>query len=41
MKSVNVDLPILIGQAGPLNGNRWEIVKELIIGRDDTCTVVI
>ncbi|HEY4691911.1 MAG TPA: FHA domain-containing protein [Bellilinea sp.] len=41
MKSVNVDLPILIGQAGPLNGNRWEIVKELLIGREDTCAVVI
>lgn len=41
MKSVNVDLPILIGQAGPLNGNRWEIEQELLIGREDTCAVVI
>jgi len=41
MKSVNIDLPILIGQAGPLNGNRWEIEQELLIGRDDTCPVVI
>ena len=41
MKSINVDLPILIGQAGPLNGNRWEIEKELLIGRDDSCGVVI
>src|SRR3989304_761376 len=32
MKSINADLPILIGQAGPLNGNRWEIEKELLIG---------
>jgi DNA-binding winged helix-turn-helix (wHTH) protein len=41
MKLINVDLPILIGQAGPLNGNRWAIEQELLIGRDDTCGVVI
>lgn len=41
MKSVNADLPVLIGQAGPLNGNRWDVDQELLIGRDDTCQVVI
>jgi len=41
MKIVNADLPILIGQAGPLNGNRWEIDQELLIGRDETCQVII
>lgn len=41
MKTFKPDLPILIGQAGPLNGNRWEIDQELLIGRDDTCQVII
>lgn len=41
MKSVNADLPVLIGQAGPLNGNRWDVDQEMLIGRDDTCQVVI
>ncbi len=35
------DLPVLIGQAGPLNGNRWVIGKDLTIGRDPDCDVVI
>jgi len=41
VKKVTADLPVLIGQAGPLNGNRWEIADELLIGRDDTCSVII
>jgi hypothetical protein len=35
------DLPVLIGQAGPLNGNRWVIGKSLMIGRDPGCDVVV
>ena len=35
------DLPILIGQSGPLNGLRWIIDGEKLIGREDTCDVVI
>jgi pSer/pThr/pTyr-binding forkhead associated (FHA) protein len=35
------DLPVLLGQAGPLNGNRWAISKSLLIGRDLTCDVVV
>lgn len=41
MKKGYTDLPVLIGQAGPLNGNRWDIADELIIGRDETCSVNI
>lgn len=41
MKKVTADLPVLIGQAGPLNGNRWEIADEILIGRDETCSVII
>ena len=35
------ELPILTGQSGPLSGQRWQIDKELIIGRDPECDVVI
>jgi hypothetical protein len=35
------DLPVLIGQAGPLNSLRWQVETHLIIGRDATCDVVI
>src|SRR5574340_385709 len=41
MKTVNSELPVLIAQSGPLNGNRWDIDQELVIGRDDTCQVII
>ncbi len=37
----NLDLPILIGQSGPLNGLRWTIEGITTIGREDTCDVVI
>ena len=33
--------PMLIGQAGPLNGERWELERELLIGRDSSCDIVI
>ncbi len=41
MDPENLDLPILIGQSGPLNGLRWTIEDEKLIGRDDACDVVI
>lgn len=37
----NMDLPILIGQSGPLNGLRWTIEGVTTIGREDSCSVVI
>lgn len=37
----NEDLPILIAQTGPLNGQRWIVSDGMIIGRDDDCHVVI
>ncbi len=41
MDKKGVDLPVLIGQAGPLNGQRWSISSSLTIGRDAGCDVVI
>jgi len=33
--------PLLIGQTGPLRGQRWALDRELIIGRESNCQVVI
>ena len=35
------DFPLLIAQTGPLNGQRWIINDDIIIGRDDSCNVII
>jgi hypothetical protein len=41
MDRPNAEMPALIGQTGPLNGQRWTIGQTLIIGRDPTCNVMI
>lgn len=41
MKPIGTDTPVLIGQAGPLNGQRWGIEDELIIGRESDCSIII
>jgi len=35
------DFPSLVAQAGPLNGQRWMLNGNIIVGRDDSCQVVI
>lgn len=35
------DFPLLIAQAGPLNGQRWILNGDVLVGRDDSCNVVI
>lgn len=35
------EYPLLLGQAGPLEGQRWKIKKELLLGRDSECDIVI
>lgn len=35
------ELPLLIAQAGILNGQRWSLRGSLVIGRDPTCEIVI
>ena len=37
----NSEFPFLIAEAGPLEGQRWLIKNQLVIGRDNTCDVVI
>lgn len=36
-----IDVPILIAQTGPLDGQRWPIELEAHIGRDPECTIII
>jgi len=36
-----VELPVLIGQSGPLNGKRWLIESDVIIGRENNCEIVV
>jgi pSer/pThr/pTyr-binding forkhead associated (FHA) protein len=35
------DTPILVGQAGPLSGQRWMVRGEIVIGRDEDCEIMI
>ena len=41
MEKDAIDFPVLIGQSGPLNGQRWVIEDEVLVGRDPTCDIVI
>ncbi len=41
MQYDGAELPVLIGQAGPLNGQRWVIEREILMGRDASCDIVI
>ncbi len=35
------EYPLLIAQAGPLEGQRWQIETELLLGRDSDCDIII
>ncbi|MFN2303664.1 MAG: FHA domain-containing protein [Anaerolineales bacterium] len=37
----NKEYPLLIAQAGPLEGQRWKISSEFLIGRGSDCDIVI
>lgn len=41
MESEGSAQPVLIGQSGPLNGQRWALNDTLLIGRDPECQIVI
>ena len=41
VKKLKLEAPLLIAQAGPLNGRQWLIQEKLLIGRDDSCDIVI
>ncbi len=33
--------PVLIAQTGPLEGQRWNLTGDLLIGRDANCDIII
>jgi DNA-binding winged helix-turn-helix (wHTH) protein len=33
--------PVLIGQTGPLNGQRWTLDSDKVLGRDPNCDIII
>jgi len=35
------EVPLLVAQAGPLNGQRWALRKSYLMGRDPGCDIVI
>lgn len=41
MNRTGAELPVLIAQTGPLNGQRWAIEHDIVVGRDETCDIII
>jgi DNA-binding winged helix-turn-helix (wHTH) protein len=41
LKKKTREFPFLIAQEGYLNGQRWPITKEMVIGRDEDCDICI
>ncbi len=41
MERNGIEFPVLVGQTGPLNGERWTISQTMVIGRDPSCEIVI
>lgn len=41
MAQLGDDAPVLVGQAGPLSGQRWMLRGEIVIGRDEGCEIMI
>jgi hypothetical protein len=41
MEKYTDEVPLLVAQAGPLNGQRWALRKTIILGREPGCDIVI
>ena len=41
MTLLQEDYPLLVAQDGPLKGQRWQLNKTIVLGREPTCDVVI
>ena len=41
MEKYSDELPLLVAQTGPLNGQRWALRKTFILGREPGCDIVI
>jgi hypothetical protein len=35
------ELPVLVGQTGPYNGQRWSLEHSLLVGREKSCEIAI
>ena len=41
MEKYTDEVPLLVAQAGPLNGQRWALRKTFLLGREPGCDIVI
>lgn len=41
METNSDEVAVLVGQTGPLNGQRWSLRSTLVLGRDPSCDIVI
>ena len=41
MAELNHDVPVLVGHDGDLDGQRWMIKRQLILGREEDCDISI
>jgi pSer/pThr/pTyr-binding forkhead associated (FHA) protein len=41
MNENGIDYPTLVAQSGPLNGQRWCLEKDVVIGRETDCDIII
>lgn len=41
MEPYGEDTPVLVGQSGPLSGQRWLLKENITIGRDQGCDIMI
>jgi hypothetical protein len=41
MEKDNDEIPFLVAQTGPLNGQRWAIRGSIIVGRETSCDIVV
>ena len=41
MKNIQEEYPLLVAQEGPLKGQRWQLSRPLVLGREASCDVVV
>src|SRR5512136_1608538 len=41
MEKYGDEVPLLVAQSGPLNGQRWALRKPVLLGREPGCDIVI
>ncbi|MCB2214107.1 FHA domain-containing protein [bacterium] len=41
MTTNDKEFPLLLAQSGPLEGQRWKIMSDMVLGRDSNCDIVV